>query len=187
MPYLPLGTYCTDNKNCGNQKCSRGISPGGTALPVTETQCGGLVSPPCSDYMHGNAGGEYEHVTHCSLWYRAAAGGGGAGAPAPDTVGGWGAEVRDRSGGDGLLINITGNNYWWAGGGGGATRDAGNRAGDGGAGGGGAGGGSYEPHQFRKVPKAVISSRTSENYATFVSALNEEKTAGIVCAAGSCP
>ena len=94
----------------------------------TESSLGGF-----SGTIYGNKGGD--GLTRNSSSNGTAGGGGGAGEEGGDgnidlnNIGG--------NGGDGIQINIDGNNYYWGGGGGGST--LGNKSGNGGKGGGGGG------------------------------------------------
>jgi hypothetical protein len=112
-----------------------GSGGGGGANSVNAVQAAGTVkvgavgSILASALTYGNAGG--------SGLYNAS-GGGGAGGGGAGAVGTSANSIK-ASGGNGIIINITGQPYYWAGGGGGASWSTAVGSGNGGLGGGGAG------------------------------------------------
>ena len=103
-------------------------SGGGTAIPVSEADCGGLhpTNTSCASYMFGNDGARSTcrraNTWACSI----GGGGGGAGTKPLDTQCSSYLNIQSPPspymwrGGDGMLIPITGDPYYWAGGGGGS-------------------------------------------------------------------
>ena len=134
--YIALGGGGSGYQN-GNTQGNSGGSGGGSAGGYTSG--GGastqtlVVSGNFGDAIgYGNSGGRCGGT---SPDYPAG-GGGGAGQPGQGPTS---SDTSGGNGGDGIQINIDGNNYYWAGGGGGATHTGGNNAGNGGLGGGGGG------------------------------------------------
>lgn len=139
------GSPCPYNYRAGirdNKPGATTYGHGGQPLSVREEDCGGVVAP-CADFMHGHRGGGVTYGSHITTHWRSGAGGGGAGGAASDVGTGWNAHSRDRNGGPGMMVNITGDGYWWAGGGGAgcSVYKGGCAAGYGGLGGGGGGAG----------------------------------------------
>jgi len=85
--------------------------------------------------IYGNKGGDIK-TNRVGTPY-GGSGGGGAGSPARNIITSSTASIDQGSGGDGIQINIDGNNYYWGGGGGGTGHVK--NGGDGGKGGGGGG------------------------------------------------
>jgi alpha-tubulin suppressor-like RCC1 family protein len=119
-----------------------GGSGGGAAGPSTAINTGGNVSTESTlgtftGNIYGNKGGD--NTTTRTGSPTNACGGGGAGTAAPNTN----PNNELGHGGDGILINIDGNNYYWGGGGAGAVHSYSGAA-NGGKGGGGGGNNSGE-------------------------------------------
>jgi hypothetical protein len=91
---------------------------------------GGMGSILRSAVTYGNAGGTGQYNV---------SGGGGGGGGGAGAVGILGNYTSRGNGGDGILINITGQPYYWAGGGGSGTWTSSVGSGNGGLGGGGGG------------------------------------------------
>jgi len=125
------GSYCSGTVDlnggsgggAGHQDCGNTAGVATQGQPVSHTGTG-----------YGNNGGASPTGSN------EGSGGGGAGAVGENSIG----DVYGGAGGNGILINITGEDYYWAGGGGGGgwTEPAGNGGLGGGGGGGGANGGA---------------------------------------------
>lgn len=117
---------------------NRGGSGGGAAAPNSQLNYGGPAGTGSSlggfnGRIYANRGG---NITDRRYWNRTnSSGGGGAGSPAPDINP---SQDWAGKGGDGISLNITGNNVFYGGGGGGSAHIA--WGGVGGRGGGGVGG-----------------------------------------------
>eukprot|EP00960_Hanusia_phi_P011481 335510-Hanusia_phi.AAC.1 len=111
----------------------RGVSSGTAGVGGAATYgsiTSGSIIANANFQVYANAGGKGGVQSSSRV---SSGAGGGAGSPGID-----GSSSTGANGGDGVQINIDGNNYFWGGGGGGTTYYM-TRGGDGGKGGGGAG------------------------------------------------
>jgi hypothetical protein len=144
--------WSTPNNGTAGGSGSGGSAGGstGTGGGVGTSTKGTLLNS--ATLYNGNSGGNGLGQVSISSPYFAqpvcSGGGGGAGSAGFSskqvhytTRSSWIADGKPGTGGDGVLINITGTNYYWGAGGGGSSYDT--HAGDGGLGGGGGGASSY--------------------------------------------